>query len=325
MLTPGPSRFALALKMDVNAGLSSNQLDGLNYRWSRTEPDTELSLLERIAIIQGVTAHLEQGIVLSGSSLYDNQIVLGAGLEYIPHRIVSLGMVIHNRTFMGVSPQTLIQSVYDPFAYWDDAARIGDARYIDDSELNFTRDHFVLVPTVTVTPHKQISIHAGLVVNIADRDGPLEDLQAVVGVTFHGLMYFADSDDDGVRDSIDREPDTPAGYPVDRRGVMLDTDGDGVPDGRDRQVMTPKGAIVDQQGVGIDSDRDGVLDGIDLEPDSPPGCLVDAFGVSVDHDKDGVPDCLDAELDTPPGCPVDEFGIAIDANENGIPDCKERQ
>lgn len=325
LLTQNPSRFALAFKMDFVGGASSNQLDGLNYRWSRTDLDTEMSLFERITLGQGVTAHLEQGIVLSGSSLYDNQLVLGAGVEYIPHRIVSLGMVLHNRTFMGVSPQTLIQSVYDPFAYWDDTARIGDAEYIDDSEWNFTRDHLVLVPSVTVSPHERVSVHAGLVLNIADRDGPLEDLQAVVGVTFRGLMYFADTDDDGVPNRYDREPDTPAGYPVDRRGIMLDTDGDGVPDGRDRQIMTPKGAIIDKQGVGIDSDRDGVLDGIDMEPNSPPGCLVDAFGVSVDHDKDGVPDCLDAEPDTPPGCPVDEFGIAIDTDEDGIPDCMEKK
>jgi hypothetical protein len=39
-----------------------------------------------------------------------------------------------------------------------------------------------------------------------------------------------DGDGDGVCDHLDREPNTPAGCPVDTHGVTLDTDGDGVPD-----------------------------------------------------------------------------------------------
>lgn len=48
-----------------------------------------------------------------------------------------------------------------------------------------------------------------------------------------------DTDGDGVSDCFDREPNTPAGCPVDTHGVTRDTDGDGVPDCKDKQLITP--------------------------------------------------------------------------------------
>jgi hypothetical protein len=48
-----------------------------------------------------------------------------------------------------------------------------------------------------------------------------------------------DADADGVCDHLDREPNTPAGCPVDTHGVTRDTDGDGVPDCKDKQLITP--------------------------------------------------------------------------------------
>ncbi len=48
-----------------------------------------------------------------------------------------------------------------------------------------------------------------------------------------------DADGDGVCDHLDREPNTPAGCPVDTHGVTKDTDGDGVPDCKDKQLITP--------------------------------------------------------------------------------------
>lgn len=64
-------------------------------------------------------------------------------------------------------------------------------------------------------------------------------------------IELEDSDGDGVIDQLDREPNTPAGCPVDTHGVSLDTDGDGVPDCRDKELITPTACQpVDEDGVG---------------------------------------------------------------------------
>ncbi len=51
--------------------------------------------------------------------------------------------------------------------------------------------------------------------------------------------WLQDSDNDGVPDQFDLEPNTPAGAPVDARGRTRDTDGDGVPDYLDKELVTP--------------------------------------------------------------------------------------
>ncbi len=62
---------------------------------------------------------------------------------------------------------------------------------------------------------------------------------------------FDDADGDGVVDQLDKEPNTPAGCPVDSHGVSKDTDGDGVPDCKDKQLITPTECQpVDADGVG---------------------------------------------------------------------------
>lgn len=59
-----------------------------------------------------------------------------------------------------------------------------------------------------------------------------------------------DQDGDGVTDQFDQEQ-TPAGAPVDTKGVSRDTDGDGVPDYKDKELVTPTYCQpVDADGVG---------------------------------------------------------------------------
>ncbi|MGG9961473.1 OmpA family protein [Ferruginibacter sp. SUN106] len=64
-------------------------------------------------------------------------------------------------------------------------------------------------------------------------------------------MECPDTDGDGVCDHLDREPNTPAGCPVNTHGVTADTDGDGVPDCKDKELITPTSCQpVDADGVG---------------------------------------------------------------------------
>ncbi len=60
-----------------------------------------------------------------------------------------------------------------------------------------------------------------------------------------------DSDGDGVIDSKDLCPDTPAGVEVDEHGCPLDSDGDGVPDYLDKCPDTPMDLVVDEFGCPI--------------------------------------------------------------------------
>lgn len=91
----------------------------------------------------------------------------------------------------------------------------------------------------------------------------------------------ADTDGDGVVDSMDKEAGTPKGARVDSHGKALDSDGDGVQDFRDREPYSIAGAEVDRDGVALDGDSDGVPNLLDKEPGSAAGAQVDVRGVTI--------------------------------------------
>ncbi|MFN0274808.1 MAG: OmpA family protein [Chitinophagales bacterium] len=71
-----------------------------------------------------------------------------------------------------------------------------------------------------------------------------------------------DTDDDGVIDRLDREPNTPAGVPVDTHGVALDSDKDGCKDSEDPEPFsTPNLPIENCQNQWLD--KETVSDMID--------------------------------------------------------------
>jgi OOP family OmpA-OmpF porin len=114
------------------------------------------------------------------------------------------------------------------------------------------------------------------------------DTQVSLGISFAFTRTVAqaapeparpvDSDGDGVPDSRDQCPGTPAGAAVDSTGCEPDADGDGVPDSRDQCPGTPRGAQVDSRGCELDSDNDGVVDSKDQCPGTPAGAQVDETG-----------------------------------------------
>lgn len=141
-----------------------------------------------------------------------------------------------------------------------------------------------------------------------------------------------DSDRDGVMDSADACPNTPAGDAVDARGCSLPKDGDkdGVVDGVDRCPNTPAGDRVDASGCSLpkDADNDGVMDNVDRCPNTPAGDKVDANGCSLpkDGDNDGVMDNVDRCPNTPAGDKVDANGCSLpkDGDGDGVVDGVDR-
>ncbi|MDV6320091.1 OmpA family protein [Chromohalobacter sp. HP20-39] len=93
---------------------------------------------------------------------------------------------------------------------------------------------------------------------------------------------------------------------------VVDSDGDGVPDTRDQCPNTPAGVAVDAQGCPLDSDGDGVADYKDECPGTPAGVDVNARGCPLDSDGDGVPNYQDQCPDTPAGQEVNALGCAAD-------------
>lgn len=60
--------------------------------------------------------------------------------------------------------------------------------------------------------------------------------------------------------------------------VVTDSDNDGVADSKDACPATPAGVHVDSAGCPLDSDKDGVADGADLCPNTAKGAAVDVNG-----------------------------------------------
>ena len=91
-----------------------------------------------------------------------------------------------------------------------------------------------------------------------------------------------DDDNDGVLNSKDKCPKTPAGTKVDADGctLILDSDNDGVNDTIDKCPNTPAGTKVDANGckLDLDKDKDGVLDSKDICPNTPLGEAVNSDG-----------------------------------------------
>lgn len=79
-------------------------------------------------------------------------------------------------------------------------------------------------------------------------DGYWTPEKAIPGCDGTSLKTDGDNDGDGVLNSADQCPNTPAGIKVDAKGCPLDSDGDGITDDKDECPDTPQGTKVDNKG-----------------------------------------------------------------------------
>lgn len=99
--------------------------------------------------------------------------------------------------------------------------------------------------------------------------------------------------------------------PVPPAEIDGDDDGDGVLNSRDNCPDTPAGQSIDVYGCAADSDEDGVINDLDQCPYTVVGVAVDENGCEFDSDNDNVVDRRDACPNTTPGVPVDTSGCEI--------------
>ncbi len=106
--------------------------------------------------------------------------------------------------------------------------------------------------------------------------------------------------------------------------MLLDTDDDGVADYWDKEPDTDKNAWVWGSGEAADIDTDGVPDYKDAEPYSEKGAIVDGDGIMIDVDKDGVPDYRDEDTKTQSGTLVNpRTGTAVKVGGGACCDCED--
>ncbi|MEO8962884.1 MAG: OmpA family protein [Ginsengibacter sp.] len=123
------------------------------------------------------------------------------------------------------------------------------------------QEHSVADPVLTSSFDSYNYLSVGLNFNLGSKAieplwwiNPLDYAYSEINNPKHMKLpkpVFDDADGDGVVDQLDKEPNTPAGCPVDTHGVSKDTDGDGVPDCKDKELITPTYCQpVDADGVG---------------------------------------------------------------------------
>ncbi|WP_343330684.1 OmpA family protein [Polaribacter staleyi] len=78
-----------------------------------------------------------------------------------------------------------------------------------------------------------------------------------------------DTDNDGVMDQLDVEPNTPKGAMVYGNGQAVDADKDGLPDYKDKCPLEYGPISNEGCPLNVDTDGDGVMDGKDLCPNTP--------------------------------------------------------
>ena len=136
-----------------------------------------------------------------------------------------------------------------------------------------------------------------------------------------------DADGDGVCDHLDREPNTPAGCPVDTHGVTRDTDGDGVPDCKDKQLITPTECQpVDADGVGKCPDPECCKNPVAVVPTCPcdyPSILFKGNATALSGDNKAMLATVASKLKANPNCNITINGYP-EASKASQANCQKR-
>ena len=178
---------------------------------------------------------------------------------------------------------------------------------------------------ITGTPlNTDVGVYPNVIITVSSL-GSLSNVLATISIT-----VLADTDGDGIPDSIDLDDDND-GFSDTFEGSG-DLDGDGIPNSLDTDsdgdgITDSDEGAVDTDGDGkpnyldLDSDGDGISDAIEGNSDTDGDGVADYLDTSTDEDDDGIPDIIEGTNDS------DNDGIAdyldSDSDNDGIPDTME--
>jgi len=312
--------FAISMALSSCAAATAAPMDdrwylapALSFIKADTNRDSKNGPGIRLGIGKAVSESwdIEANIVadrLSGKSGSSSYKQTGMGLDglyfftrdaaFSPYAVLGLGILNTKRAGESANAMANVGVGFKKALTDDDLALRADVRYradFDDFQVA-GQDYF-----------GDWIVSVGLSLPLGEKTKPAP----VAAIAPAVVAKPADSDGDGIFDSEDRCPDTPAGAKVDAHGCELDSDGDGVVDSKDKCPDTPQGAKVDQSGCELDSDGDGVVNSKDQCPETPAGAKVDARGCELDNDGDGVVDSKDKCPDTHKDAKVDANGCEV--------------
>ncbi len=257
-------------RADDDVGFQLGLGQQLNDAWN-LEGNLEFDTLDRE---NGNNRFKQRGLALDGLYFFDRN------PGFAPYALIGAGAL--NTRFAGekgTNPMVNAGIGFMTNALSDTVALRAEARYRwdKDDESIPSEDSF-----------GDWVIGLGLSIPLGGRAAPVAAAAPVVAAAAEPAAAPAavpaapvDSDGDGVIDSNDSCPNTPAGARVDAHGCEMDSDGDGVADSMDRCPNTPAGAKVDAHGCELDSDGDGVVDSQDRCPDTAAGTKVDVRGCEI--------------------------------------------
>jgi len=234
-----PNRAVTAFETNLNwSGSLSGQLTFGNINWLR-EKTSVVPYLSAGAGLVNYTVKVQRR---GSSSLapyddVDNKkelfVPVGLGLKINVSRVVNLDL--------GYRMQFVDGDNFDGYSYWTVPAGSSSTVKKDKFSYGFFGLEFALGDKAK--PQLLFDNPAARLNTNLQRQ--IDTIKSEV----QGLK--TDTDGDGVADIFDKEPNTPAGSPVDTHGVTRDTDNDGVPDWKDKQLITPTECQpVDADGVG---------------------------------------------------------------------------
>lgn len=207
---------------------------GLEANYGRTDTST--------TIVPGIGAFTSEDVRNSRLSL-DGYYAFNAENSVSPYILLGVGQTnLKAKTSNDAIKDTIVNAGFGAFYRFNDYVALrAEARNVHNVDADL--DDQIALLGLEFSSGSSNAAKESPPEPVAEQ-APVEELAAAPAV----VAAVVDTDGDGVADTSDRCPNTPAGVQVDASGCPLDTDKDGVADYLDKCPDTKAGASVDSTG-----------------------------------------------------------------------------